>query len=446
MTGVHGYRLDNSTLVGLPLGDYEAAKERLLACKIDLVRAMPWLGQLVMTTEWEFTLGCPRMAATTIPNNKVLVNPVWLTTSDEISDDREVNFVIAHEILHIFLEHIIRAQDNNYHRELWNYATDYMINIYLFELQSKVLKMPKIALYEKKFSGMAADEIYHILLENAKGGAGNGEGEGEGNNAERAVSGLGGGFGAQGENGEGGENGKGQKPFDNVSDEDQTKISQQGNKQGLASAMVNDVGAKSRGTGHANLFKLFEDIIESVIPWREELSDFVIRAAKDYRSYQRPSRRSRNIIFPGYTGDKINIFWGTDSSGSMGHPDYLDARSELAGAVESFGAWSVALATCDTRAHFVDHWDSDEDDFLDIHFELHGGGGTDMAPLVRLAEEENEEYEFGVVVIVTDGHIPEATLEKACEDTDLPVLVLVTRRGNKKLKLQNAKVVHMINE
>ncbi len=74
-----------------------------------------------------------------------------------LTEDERV-FVLVHEAMHVALDHLGRILGRDMAR--WNAACDYFINLYLV---ARGFKMPKVGLYDKRFEGMSADEIYDAL-------------------------------------------------------------------------------------------------------------------------------------------------------------------------------------------------------------------------------------------------------------------------------------------
>lgn len=83
--------------------------------------------------------------------------------------DAAIRFVLCHEILHCVGEHMSRRGNRN--PRLWNYATDYAINPILNAESDSNFAWPKnpdgtrMGLFEEKYEGMRAEDIYEDLLE-----------------------------------------------------------------------------------------------------------------------------------------------------------------------------------------------------------------------------------------------------------------------------------------
>ena len=68
---------------------------------------------------------------------------------------------MAHEFLHAALLHHTRSAGRDPY--LWNIATDYVINGWLFEMQIGV--MPEGVLYDPALKNKSAEEIYDEIIE-----------------------------------------------------------------------------------------------------------------------------------------------------------------------------------------------------------------------------------------------------------------------------------------
>jgi predicted metal-dependent peptidase len=349
-------------------------------------------------------------------------------------DDKKRAFLLIHEVLHIFLDHVARAKDNEYSAMLWNIATDYNINLtcsgaYLDgngrvaynRRYQKYLTMIEDGLYDEQYIGMSSDEIYHKLLE-----------ENDGNAKKACESVLGEGMGEY------------EAYMDIIpSDEESKEVEEQTikNKQTAIEAVQNAMASKSIGENEMELVKRFEDLVKPKIHWTEHISNTFVKNAQDRTTYRIFNTRSRcGVIFPSYEGHNINIVFGIDQSGSMGYDDTIRAISELYGLLETYDSWNLHLVTCDTTAHLIGKYSShDGDTFESINFDLVGGGGTYMTPMVEYAMEQDD---INTCIILTDGYLSEDDLKM---ETDFGVVVVVTDKGNKDYKNDNVEVLYIEN-
>jgi predicted metal-dependent peptidase len=410
----------------------EISKQNLITTRVDLVRLFPFMSFLIMSSTYHFTKQIPTMCATTINGNQIFVNEDFLNTLTR----KQRAFVIAHEILHIFLEHVGRATERAYHPKLWNVAADFMINSFLIDLENSSIEMPKMGLYDKKYKSMSADEIYHKLLEEND------------QDPDKAVEQYGGGEPSDNQDGDGmggdpfnGDDGT-PRPFDHISREPMSEAEKVENHQKISASLAqsNIDAIKQMGKGYADLIRQLESLVESVIPWQNVLREFITTNSKNRYTYDRVSRKSYHggIVFPTLTGDDVSLVFGVDTSGSMSEKDLTEAMSELYAICEEFDNWNVDLVSCDTVAHSIGEYSSEEgDDFTTIDKGLIGGGGTDMTPIVEYCNEKDENIP-SVCVIITDGYIPEIE-----EIDEIPVICVVTTEGNQDLELENALVISM---
>jgi predicted metal-dependent peptidase len=77
----------------------------------------------------------------------------------------QVLFIYVHELLHIALMHHARLQGRD--PLIWNYATDFVINGWLVEMGVGQMP-PHGGLYDPRLQGMGAEEVYDMLMGDAK--------------------------------------------------------------------------------------------------------------------------------------------------------------------------------------------------------------------------------------------------------------------------------------
>lgn len=86
-----------------------------------------------------------------------------------------INFVLCHEILHCLGDHMTRRGTRD--PEIWNHAADYAINPILDAEVGRDFEWPKkedgtrMGLFEEKYSGMRAEDIYDDLIKKQKEGS-----------------------------------------------------------------------------------------------------------------------------------------------------------------------------------------------------------------------------------------------------------------------------------
>ena len=79
---------------------------------------------------------------------------------------KEVEFLVAHEVLHVVYDHMGRR--NHRDPQIWNIADDYAVNADLkrHKVGQFITTVP--CLYEQKYDGKPAEEIYDDLMKNVQ--------------------------------------------------------------------------------------------------------------------------------------------------------------------------------------------------------------------------------------------------------------------------------------
>lgn len=420
-------------------------RQTLSDAKCAIVLCTPLLAYIMYQCEYIWTEEVPTAGA--LPHNGknlIFVNPTfWIKT---LKNAQERAFVLLHEISHIYLEHCGRQVDNSYNPQLWNIAADYNINItcsgvykdehgsvHQGERYARFVKRPELCLYDERFIGMSADAIYHQLIEEND------------NSVQKALEAHG--MAMPDENGEpqgGSGNANGQMPLDEVSSVGPGKDQKMKNRHSASAAVASASQTNGVGDAEGDLIKQLRDIAKPKVDWRDELANSIMSSTKERPTYNRLSRRtSGDVKFPSLTGHKVKGVFGVDSSGSMGEKDYADAAGELSGLLDQFEAWELDLVTCDTRAHHIGRYASEDgDDFTSIELEFRGGGGTIMQGMADFAQEvEDEEGDIAFCIILTDGYLMEDDL-KGLND-EITHIVVVTSNGNKNYANEEVRVIHM---
>jgi predicted metal-dependent peptidase len=81
-------------------------------------------------------------------------------------DNKEIEFVVAHEVLHCVFDHLGRRDDRN--PQLYNIAADYIVNNLL--VRDRIGHKPKIVdcFQDFKYEGWASEEVYDELFKDAE--------------------------------------------------------------------------------------------------------------------------------------------------------------------------------------------------------------------------------------------------------------------------------------
>ena len=88
------------------------------------------------------------------------VNIYWNDEFVKTLTDEEIQAVLVHEASHVIWEHPLRKGNRDH--VVWNYATDYVINGYLFF--DLGMKLPKGGLIDSEYRGWSAEKVYKHLF------------------------------------------------------------------------------------------------------------------------------------------------------------------------------------------------------------------------------------------------------------------------------------------
>jgi predicted metal-dependent peptidase len=302
---------------------------------------------------------------------------------------KEVEFLFGHEVLHCVYDHFGRRGDRN--PQLWNIADDFCVNADLkkHHVGEFITSVP--CLYDHKYDGMSAEEVYDILYEKAdkidisslldkmidEHMDGDDEQDGGGS-------------------GDGNEEGKGRPRL--------TKEERQQIKDEIKEAMLAAASASDAGNIPAGVKRLIQDLTEPKMNWRELLRMQLESTIKSDFTWMRASRKGWHMdaVMPGMKVDPmIDIAIAIDASGSIDERMLKDFLGEVQGIMDSFPAYRIHVITFDTDAYNPAQYDSDNlDDICD--YEVSGGGGTDFDCIFKYLKDN--EIEPKRLVVFTDGY------------------------------------------
>ena len=332
-----------------------SAREKLVTARIGLLLRAPFFGNLatrmnlINADEW-----CPTAATDgrRFYYNSEFVNSLPL---------KQLEFLVGHEVLHAVYDHMGRR--GNRDPKLWNIADDYCVNWDLVE-QRVGDKIP-VALYDSKYKGMSAEEVYDDLYENAdkinidelmkrlldehldgdeKDGEGDGDGDKPGNGRPK------------------------------LSEAEKKEIRDEIKEAVLAAAQASGAGNIPGGVK-----RMIKDLCEPVMDWRELLQQQIESTIKSDFTWARPSRRAWHMdaVMPGMKpGEQIDVVIGIDTSGSITDQDLKIFLSEIKGIMEAYDEYKITVMGWDTEVNNVATFTSDNLEDISS-FEPGGGGGTD---------------------------------------------------------------------
>ena len=137
-------------------------EEKISALKSHFLAVHPFFGTIIVNLS--YVIDKTHFPAATDCYRTVYIHP----DADKLSD-HTFKFVNLHELLHVVFMHSQRKGSRNYH--LWCIACDYAVNSVLID-EMKMKPPEELSyLYDRRFSGLPAEKIYELLLEelNQKG-------------------------------------------------------------------------------------------------------------------------------------------------------------------------------------------------------------------------------------------------------------------------------------
>ena len=299
---------------------------------------------------------------------------------------KEVDFLVGHEVLHVVYDHMGRRDHRD--PEIWNIADDYAVNADLkrHKIGEFITTVP--ALYEAKYDGKPAEEIYEDLMKNVQyiniddlldkmlDDHLDGEGDDEG----------------------AGGDGKG-KGRPKLSEAEKEQIRQEVKQSIINAAQQSDAGSVPVGVQ-----RMIKQMTDPVMPWRELIQTNLTSAIRSDYSWMRPSRRGWHMdaIMPGMNpGEEIDVTIMIDMSGSISNKQGMQFISEVAGMMDIFDGFKIHIACFDTQVYNPKDYTSENLDTID-DYELAGGGGTDFDCIFKYLKEEA--IVPNRLIVFTDGY------------------------------------------
>ena len=273
---------------------------------------------------------------------------------------------MVHEVGHCVFEHIGRRNGRDPRR--WDHAGDYVINAMI---KDSGFEIGKNWLYDPAYAGMTTDQIYNLLSKDD--GKGNQPGPGEpGGSLDEVTDG---------------------NPDSNEVDATDWKIA---TIQAAASA-------KAMGKLPASMARFVDEMTTPKVDWRNMLRRFVTEISKNDYTWLRPNRRyaAQGIFLPTLHSETMgHIAVGIDTSGSIDQDTLNAFGAEIKAIVGSVRPIKTTVIYCDAEVNHVDKFEANDE----LHFEMHGGGGTDFRPPFALLQERGETPVC--FIYLTDGYGP----------------------------------------
>jgi predicted metal-dependent peptidase len=278
---------------------------------------------------------------------------------------KQVEFVIAHEILHAVFDHMSRREGRD--PKVFNIACDYAVNGQIVRDRIGDYNLPDIKIFhDPKYYGWSAEQVYDEIYEKYD---------------EEQLAALGQMLDEHLDPENGG--GNGQPKY--------TKEQLKEIRDEMREAVMQAAQAAGAGNVPASIARMIKELTEPKMNWREMLRQQIQSTIKNDYTFMRPNRKGWHMsaILPGTNYDEtIDICVAIDMSGSIGDEQAKDFLSEIKGIMEEYKEFKIKLWCFDTsiyNEHDFDGYNMDE--FMD--YEPMGGGGTDFDVNYEYMKENN---------------------------------------------------------
>ena len=348
--------------------------DKIIVARVGLLLRHPFFGNLATRlkiqegTEW---LPTAATDGRTIYFNRKFFEPLSI---------KQVEFVIAHEILHNVFDHMSRREGRK--PDIFNIAADYCVNGQLVRDGIGEHNIEGIKIFhDKKYYGMGAEEIYDKIYDEMD---------------EEQLKALGQLLDEHIDWGEDSKDGSGRPKY---SKEELKQIRDE-----MREATMQAAQAAGAGNVPANIQRMIKELTEPKMNWREIIRQQIQSTIKDDFSFMRPNRKGWHIgaILPGTSfKETIDICVSIDMSGSIGEDQARDFLSEIKGIMQEYQDFNIKVWCFDTSVYNEADFNGYSMDEFDEYVPV-GGGGTEFdANWEYMKENDINPKKF---IMFTDGY------------------------------------------
>jgi predicted metal-dependent peptidase len=361
--------------------------DRIIVARVGLLLRHPFFGN--MATRLRIQAADDWLPTAAVDGRNLFFNTQFFNAMS----NKEIEFVIAHEILHCVFDHIGRRtwQDRNMDPILSNIAQDYVVNNLL--IRDRIGTEPTLVdcFKDTKYTGWTSEEVYEELFEQAK------------KNGKELIESLGSlldeHLDLEDGDGDGDpKDGKG-KGRPKYSKEEMQKIRDE-----IKEGMLQAAQAAGAGNTPGEIARMIKELTEPKMNWRELLRQQIQSTIKHDFTFARPSRKGwhTGAVLPGQNYDEtIDIAVSLDMSGSIGDDQARDFISEIKGIMDEYKDYQIKLWCFDTKVYNEQDFTADTGAEL-LDYEIKGGGGTDfMANWKYMRDQNIQPKKF---IMFTDGY------------------------------------------
>ena len=367
----------------------EEVHDRVIVARVGLLLRHPFFGNKATRMRVQ---NCDDWCPTAATDGR---NLYYNTQFFNMLSNKQIEFVIAHEILHCVFDHITRRDDRD--AMIYNIACDYLVNNLL--VRDKIgERVDQVQIFQDfKYDGWTSEEVYDDikdkyddeqlealgqLLDEHVDWEKDGDQEGQ----------------APGQ-GEGAGKGKKKSNRPKYTKEELKKIRDE-----IKESMITSAQSAGAGNTPGEIARMIKELTEPKMNWRELLRQQIQSTIKSDFTFSRPSRKGwhTGAILPGMNFmDTIDICIGIDMSGSIGNQQAQDFLGEVKGIMDEYKDYKIKLWCFDTAVYNEEDFSADGGQDL-MDYEILGGGGTDFdANWTYMKQNDIQPKKF---IMFTDGY------------------------------------------
>jgi len=355
-----------------------AIEEKIVTARIALLLKKPFFGNMATRLK---LIEKPEIGTAATDGRHLWYAPEFI----ERLNPKQTEFLLAHEVLHVAFEHMLRRGDRD--PQAWNVACDYAINqILVDEGIGETPTGNDAPLLDEQYRGLSSEQIFdqlsdyqkqlktldvHIDLD---------KGEIKVPNKDGGTTSI---------------------PIPKMTDAEKNALKDEIKNSLLQSAKA----AQASGAGNVpkGLERLINDITSPKLDWRSMLRQTIRSQIKNNYTWMRPSRKmySTNAVLPGLdVQNELDICVSIDTSGSISEKMLQDFLGEINGIAEEFDDYKIKIWCFDTEVHSpetFETWDGKEI----VNYKPAGYGGTDIGVNWRWMQENDVKPQL--LVCFTDG-------------------------------------------
>ena len=386
--------LDTKAFTPVELTDEQLAEmreevhDRVIIARVGLLLRHPFFGNMATRMRVQ---SCDDWCPTAATDGR---NLYYNTQFFNMLSNKQIEFVIAHEILHCVFDHITRREDRD--AQIYNIACDYLVNNVL--VRDRIgERVDQIQIFQDfKYDKWTSEEVYDDIFDKYD----EEELEKLGQMLDEHID---------WEKSPDGDEGKSQKgPAGNESGEDgrptYTKDELKAIRDEIKESMMSSAQAAGVGNTPGEIARMIKDITEPKMNWREIIRQTIQSTIRNDFTFTRPSRKGwhTNAILPGMNFDNtIDLCIALDMSGSISDQTGADFLGEINGIMDEYQDYAIKVWCFDTKVYNEQDFSPSGGDEL-TEYEIMGGGGTEfMCNWEYMKENDIQPKKF---IMFTDGY------------------------------------------